>query len=104
MPRQSRGRARSLAALRKYNRTATRAQRALAARKGWRGHKARAGSAAAVKGAKTKRARRALKVSGPGPGVEIDGGVAGDEEEIYDEEYFADEIEGDEEVYTGDGE
>jgi len=104
MRRRKSGLARSLAALRAYNRTATRAQRARAARKGWKGHKARARSAAAVKGAATRRARAVA--AGAGPSVVIEGGAERrlEAEEIYDDEYFANEIEGDEEVYTGEGE
>lgn len=118
--KRRRGRARSRAALRKYNRTATRAMRARAARKGWRTRKARARSRAAKKAAETrarKRAASAAPVTFQGAPVSFGGGGGGaggggpvggvDRDDITDEEYYDDfpeyGFEGDEEVYTGEG-
>lgn len=95
-----RGRARSLAALRAYNRTATRTMRARAARKGWKGHKARARSAAAVKAARTRKLNRAraaapvmfegapVAVGGGGAGGAVEGARIDEAREIFDEEFF----------------
>lgn len=98
-----RGRARSLAALRAYNRTATRAMRARAARKGWKGHKARARSAAAVKAARIQKqnmARAAAPVTFEGAPAVSGGAGRREGEEIFDEEFEPDYgFEGEEEVY-----